>query len=56
MRYMVPKFYVSCYLYFCMNEYFILALIHGRSLIAISFSFFFFVVTLRLIIRLGIPP
>ena len=49
-RYMAPRLYVSVIYIFCMNECFILALIHGRSLIVI----FFFVVW-RLIIRLGIP-
>ena len=38
--YMAPRFYVLCYLYFCMNKCFILALIHGRSLIVI-FIFIF---------------
>ena len=33
---MAPRFYVSCYLYFCMNNYFILSLIHGKSLIVFS--------------------
>ena len=36
-RHMTARFYDSCYLYFCMNG-FVLALIHGRSLIVFSFE------------------
>ena len=35
---MTPRFYVSYYLYFCMNECFILVFIHGRSFIVFFFG------------------
>lgn len=54
-RYMAPSillFMLFIILFYFMNEWFGLALIHGRSLLV----FFFWDVTRRLIIRLGFPP